>query len=817
MSRIVAVLGVLWATAAFGAEPAAVRPGSSSSLVRDGALQTVKASLAQICRFKIEAGKLQLDRDSWQRAAEKYDKEHPAEEEGIRPLDPNFAARHPKIAARQQQRQQQQLARQKEWLARTGPVPPLHTLFRQLRNEARQVKSNASSGAGPSHRGDGEWSSFFANDFLVANLHTFKDFDFLTVEELQPPWRTFELSVTQSDPTFRIRLSNPDGELLMLSQDAIGHVSIIEISQQEVFVAQAESFPAFFKQQRRRTDAKILAALAQVGIDFLAPTDAPAVRQAVSKLLLRSPEASADGRQLLIDLDGPVEATHLRAARLLRGYYESQRDLIHQKYQAAATSDAARNVLREIIGEQTDSPQVGDTIGLLDLVNDPAYLAELLDDADPREYVTVLRRLETRTGQKLGTEASAWKAWAAAKVAPIAHPEPPTDWRGAALLADGSLQTLREPLADVFAFTLTGGQLLIDHAAWHRSAFDFESISPEEDRMKTPKGVWDDPQGAAAFFAIKGLFKLIEFDRGPTPAITTLFRKIQAHAGTQSSSSGGGGTGDNARWDASFNNKALSGQIHATQRSGLLTLHEKQPTGRLFHFRMFQDFDFDIQVSNSRGELVSLQSTPGGRCTMVAMLAGKPFAAQGKSFVDLFKQHRSLMESEILPALARFGCRPILSPSDAMVRSAALATILNSPETIAAGDRLIAELDHDDFEAREKASAELTRRYIVYRDLIHDRLRDPANSAETAARLKRIVMDCSDWKLVSATIAALDLTRDAPYVVSLFGEAKADDRAKIAEHLEMLTGKRLGVDPTAWKTWLREQDSSNNLAPRSSH
>ena len=55
------------------------------------------------------------------------------------------------------------------------------------------------------------------------------------------------------------------------------------------------------------------------------------------------------------------------------------------------------------------------TIAAFDLVNDPQYVVSFLEDADPKEFVKIVRHLEQISGQKLGTDPAAWKEWAASK------------------------------------------------------------------------------------------------------------------------------------------------------------------------------------------------------------------------------------------------------------------------------------------------------------------------------------------------------------------------------------------------------------------
>ena len=43
----------------------------------DGPLQTIREPLESVFRFKIENGRLSIDREAWNRTAKEYEKNHP--------------------------------------------------------------------------------------------------------------------------------------------------------------------------------------------------------------------------------------------------------------------------------------------------------------------------------------------------------------------------------------------------------------------------------------------------------------------------------------------------------------------------------------------------------------------------------------------------------------------------------------------------------------------------------------------------------------------------------------------------------------------
>jgi hypothetical protein len=162
------------------------------------------------------------------------------------------------------------------------------------------------------------------------------------------------------------------------------------------------------------------------------------------------------------------------------------------------------------------------------------------------------------------------------------------------------------------------------------------------------------------------------------------------------------------------------------------------------------------------------------------------------------------MESTVLPVLEQLGIRLLLSPQAPPVRQAVLAQVLRTPENLVEAKQLLAELDSEKFAVRERASRLLSKGFEVYKDLIRERLQDPATSLETRNRLQKVVSAHADAERVGQVVAAFDLTRDARYLVSLLDHVDAAESPRLIRHLEQVTGQKLGPDPAAWKEWAKK-------------
>lgn len=342
------------------------------------------------------------------------------------------------------------------------------------------------------------------------------------------------------------------------------------------------------------------------------------------------------------------------------------------------------------------------------------------------------------------------------------------------LTAAGELPKVRKQLEKVFQFTLKGSHLAINRQAWGTPA-----------KEKPPGG------GFLAPPAVVGGFPA-------APPIEGVFQAIQASAGANGS---GMSIGGNNR-EVSFSGPNLSGRLGTQGDSVRLILDETASPQRTLEFNDDGRGGFRIQLSDPDGDLLLLNQSRGGSFAVVSMHGGQVFADQGESFLAFFRKNRKEMETRILPTLDKFGIQPLLNPSTPKARKAVLALLSRTPEAEDEGRRLLADLDSDTFEVRERAARSLNERYEIYKDLIQDRLKDRSLSLEVQKRLRDIAARHADSAWVGQTIAALDLLQDPGYLVSLLDEASAKESPGLIRQLEKTTGKKLGPEPAAWKEWL---------------
>jgi hypothetical protein len=351
------------------------------------------------------------------------------------------------------------------------------------------------------------------------------------------------------------------------------------------------------------------------------------------------------------------------------------------------------------------------------------------------------------------------------------QPNAPKQEEKSPLLEKGSLGDVRKSLEQVFQFTFEGAKLQFDRKSWDAAAKDVKE---------------DNPFG-----------RLGRMEK--RPAIESIFMQIRSAVGSNSWGSSSGGR----EREITFSGGKLSGRLHIRGESIRMLLDEPQAPHRSLELTINGTSSFRIQLSHPDGDLVLLSQAQNGRFTAVALVGGQTFTGRGESFVAFFKAHRREMETQVLPALGPLGVQPVPAPSSEKVRKAVVALLSRSPETLALGKKLVADLESNEFPVRQKATQQLSDRYAIYQDLIQERLKEKP-SLEVAQRLEKLVAEHVDAGRISTALTALGLLQDAGYLISLLDPSSAEERATLVAQLEKTTGQKLGTDPAAWKDWAKK-------------
>lgn len=332
------------------------------------------------------------------------------------------------------------------------------------------------------------------------------------------------------------------------------------------------------------------------------------------------------------------------------------------------------------------------------------------------------------------------------------------------LTADGQFNKIAGPLEQVFQFTLDGARLKVDRPKW----------------------------GAVVPNANPNVFN----NNHP---LEKIFNQIRTTSGVFSSSMS---VGNNER-ESRFQGKTISGRLRMAEPAFRLDLEEAVGPQRVIELSDDGKGGIRLMFTHPDGDMILFNQSRKGAFTISAIIEGKPVIANGESFLAMYKNHKSLADSQVLPVLESLKIRLLLSPYTPEVRKSVLALVTRTPETIQEGQKLITDLDSDKFAVREKATRQLNEQFAIYKDLIQTKVKDTTLSAESAARLSKILDAHPDSVRVDQVVAALDLPNDPTYLVELLDGTTGADRASVIARLEKATDQRLGDDIAGWKAWLK--------------
>jgi len=363
--------------------------------------------------------------------------------------------------------------------------------------------------------------------------------------------------------------------------------------------------------------------------------------------------------------------------------------------------------------------------------------------------------------------------------------------QSSSLVDVGPLQQVRKSLEQVFQFTLDGNALKLDRNRWEAAAKEAPKPPPK------PEGFDQDERFGRRAFGRRH----VELS-SPLDAIFIGIQE-QSRANSKGFSMGSGGTSRGS--DRSFTGDDLYGKLSSRGDSIRLTLEEQQPPKRTLELIVEDQTSFRIQLTHPDGDLILLHQARNGRFSAVTTIGGRLFAGQGESYQAFLRQHQAEVEATLLPTLRLFGIDPMPAVMSTEVRKAAIDLLKRTPETLAEGRKLLADLDSNSFDVRDKATKKLIERIGVFNDLVEEELKGKSISVEVRARLQSILAERRRGGGDGRTLAAFELMKDPQYAIALFEHVGSDEKPLLGKHLEKLTGQKLGADAAAWKDWAKKK------------
>jgi RNA polymerase sigma factor (sigma-70 family) len=351
--------------------------GARRHLLQEGVLTRAKGPLEQIFRFALDGSRLRLDRSGWSE----------------RPTAPKAAIKDNAVV-----------------IDASTPT---------IEGHVHQIVEIADGGGGHTHMSNRSREMRFDGKALSGRLVTRGDVVRLDLEEITAPHRSLQFQ-DDGAGSMSLLVSGP-GDHLLVTQSDNGTFTVSAAIGGKTFVAQAPSFLAMYQQHKATLDGQILPVLNGLSIRLFVPPSTQELRAAVRAMLLRSPAVLEETRKLLANLDDANFTVRDKATSLLNDRFELYQDLIKAKLKDRGLTVEARRRLENIVSAHPNAQKIGQVIAALDLLNDPAFLVELLEDSAAAERPAVAARLERITGQRHGSDVGTWKRWLAQREQPAAR------------------------------------------------------------------------------------------------------------------------------------------------------------------------------------------------------------------------------------------------------------------------------------------------------------------------------------------------------------------------------------------------------------
>jgi hypothetical protein len=349
--------------------------GERRAAAMDNMIEKLADQLAPIFEFQIKDGQLALDRE--------------ARKSGVGGQNIRFAG---------------------NGALQMAKLPAIYFLYSTLQYRARETFGVVQTDpfANLQQLRDGSFSqSFRGNDFTMRITATHKS-ECLELKELRSP-KALYFCCDEPDE-FRLEFTTADDDLIVLQQHPESF-AVLTVRRGKLFCETSESFISFIKQHRELTTGFIFPALKHVGINLVPHLYDASSREAALEMLQYEVGTNVDAEQLIADLTSKKFDVSEPARKTLIANYEQFQSVIQERLQTDSLRIETRNRLQRVVDFQEFTRDARALVATFELLDDPAYLVSLLDDADPREFLKLVRRLEKMTGQKLGTKPAAWKAW----------------------------------------------------------------------------------------------------------------------------------------------------------------------------------------------------------------------------------------------------------------------------------------------------------------------------------------------------------------------------------------------------------------------
>lgn len=323
----------------------------------------------------------------------------------------------------------------------------------------------------------------------------------------------------------------------------------------------------------------------------------------------------------------------------------------------------------------------------------------------------------------------------------------------------------------------------------------------------------------------------LKLKRLPQKEEFSIFDKIAAAAGR---SGGSGSSSSRARVSKQFSRTNLHGELLLTDPKSVVKFFGRKPeiwlsirvalreqNGPQRSVVVEQDGQGRLELlvkCDLTNYLLIVRQKPDGSFLVQEVGGGRMFAAQETSFLMFCCKHRKFANMTLLPLMKHLGIVPPKTSHNPTVDAAVLARLQPvSDKQREMFQKLLNQLNDDNFAVRGKATRALTQEFAVYQTLVRETANDKSQPPEVRTRIAKILESKrgADGEAIDELMAREKLCDDPFYLISLLERTEdPKHQSLIAAVLKQRTKQPFGVNVAQWWKWVDSAELLRETSPR---
>jgi hypothetical protein len=357
---------------------------------------------------------------------------------------------------------------------------------------------------------------------------------------------------------------------------------------------------------------------------------------------------------------------------------------------------------------------------------------------------------------------------------------------------DGTIQKVRPALNRILKLSWMGNRIIVDAAHWDEL---FAGRSPE-DLQNDVDNILKQNDVTMPNADQNGM----PFNRGMnSPNVARLFDLLRSEFGNVGSRSSSGG----ALVNSSFSSVEAASELELKPGTFRFEFRERNFPRRLVMLE--QNSNGTVSVTLYGEVVLRMQQKEDGSISVVETVGNQLIHREAESLGKLYLEEPEFIEERLFPLLHHVSIIPPASRFDPRIvnRVVDRLNILMEIEDIEAINKLISDLDHDDFKIRQAATKRLEAKADHYREILIAAANQDGASFETRSRIKYL-LDQSSLETADSDslINTLRLMENPEYLAIMMQQLQEEDFQPVGKRLEELTGINHGADVDAWREWL---------------